>query len=255
MIAAVEPHQHALSVDAGDDPDRPTPHRLQVHQGVLRVVDAQVDAVVPVREEQLATVLEVAVDHLDDRLAEVGELLQQLLLHLLELAVEDLPAIRLLIEAVDEQLLLGREVRGEEFVDEGDVVVVLAHLEDLLPAQAELLVPRAAGAQVVALVLPLLFLEPLALVEVVGERLLLAGEAEADLVQKFLSARTKNIYVPATILLRPATAENPEVQQEQLHLLAHHFARGAENDTLLSRVAIAVEVGPEKCSDYVFRRP
>src|SRR5438105_9147311 len=152
MIAAVEPHQHAFSVDAGDDPDRPAPHRLQLHQGVLRVVDAQVDAVVPVREQELAAVLEVAVDHLDDRLAEVGELLQELLLHLLELAVEDLPAVRLLVEAVDEQLLLGREVRGEELVDEGDVVVVLAYLEDLLPPQAELLVPRTAVAQVVALV-------------------------------------------------------------------------------------------------------
>src|SRR5207248_7501261 len=150
MVAAVEAHQHALAVDAGDDAYRPAPHRLQVDQRVLRVVDAQVDAVVTVREEQLAAVLEVAVDHLDDGLAEVGELLEQLLLHLLELAVEDLPAVRLLVEAVDEQLLLGREVRGEELVDEGDVVVVLAYLEDLLPPQAELLAPRAPRAQVFA---------------------------------------------------------------------------------------------------------
>src|ERR671937_1239989 len=101
---------------------------------------------------QLATVLEIAVDHLDDRLAEVGELLEQLLFYLLELAVEDLPTVRLLVEAVDEELLLGGEVGGEELVDEGDVVVVLADFEDLLAAQAELLVPGAAGAQVVGLV-------------------------------------------------------------------------------------------------------
>src|SRR5436190_16480592 len=152
VIAAVVPHQDALPVDASDDAHGPPPHRLQVGQGVLGVIDAEVDAVVPVREQELAPVLEVAVDHLDDRLPEVGELLQQLPLYLLELAVEDLPTVRLLVEAVDEQLLLHREVRGEEFVDEGDVVVVLAYLEHLLPAQAQLLVPRAAGAQVVALV-------------------------------------------------------------------------------------------------------
>src|SRR5712664_1238213 len=152
VIAPVVPHQDALAVDAGDDAHGPPPHRLQIRQRVLGVIDAEVDAVVPVREQELSPVLEVAVDHLDDRLPEVGELLQQLALHLLELAVEDLPAVRLLVEAVDEQLLLHREVGGEELVDEGDVVVVLAHLEDLLAAQAQLLVPRAAGAQVVALV-------------------------------------------------------------------------------------------------------
>src|SRR5205823_14653608 len=109
-------------------------------------------AVVPVREEQLAPVLEIAVHHLDDGLAEVGELLEQLALHLLELAVDDLPAVPLLVEAVDEQLLLDGEIGGEELVDESDVVVVLAHLEDLLPPQAQLLVPGPPGAQVVALV-------------------------------------------------------------------------------------------------------
>src|SRR5882672_8969237 len=152
MIAPVVSHQDALAVDAGDDADGPPPHRLQIGQRVLGVIDAEVDAVVPVREQELASILEVAVDHLDDRLAEVGELLQELALHLLELAVEDLPAVRLLVEAVDEQLLLGGEVGGEELVDEGDVVVVLAHFEDLLAPQAQLLVPGAARAQVVALV-------------------------------------------------------------------------------------------------------
>src|SRR2546430_13664679 len=152
MIAAVEPHEDALPVHAGDDGHRPAPHRLQVDERVFGVVDAQVDAVVTVGEEQLAAVLEIAIHHLDDGLAEVGELLEELALHLLELAVEDLPAVAFLVEAVHEQLLLGGEVGGEELVDEGDVVVVLADFEDLLPPEAELLVPRAAGAQVVALV-------------------------------------------------------------------------------------------------------
>src|SRR5437763_4510589 len=152
MVAAVESHEDALAVHAGDDGHRPAPYRLQVDERVLGIVAAQVDAVVTVGEEQLAAVLEVAVHHLDDGLPEVGELLEELALHLLELAVEDLPAVALLVEPVDERLLLGGEVGGEELVDEGDVVVVLAHLEDLLPPEAELAIPRAPRAQVVALV-------------------------------------------------------------------------------------------------------
>src|SRR5256714_780187 len=153
MVAAVEPHQDALPVHAGDDGHGPAPHRLQVDERVLGIVDAQVDAVVTVGEEQLPAVLEIPVHDFDDGLAEVGELLEELALHLLELAVEDLPAVPLLVEAVDEELLLGGEVGGEELVDEGDVVVVLADLEDLLPSEAQLLVPRAPGAEVVAIVI------------------------------------------------------------------------------------------------------
>src|SRR5712691_5987526 len=152
VIAPVEAHQHAFAVYASDDAHRAPPHRLQVRQRVLGIVDAQVGAVVPVREQQLAAVLEVAVHHLDDGLAEVGELLEELRLHLAELAVDDLPAVALLVEAVGEELLIDAELRGKELVDESDVVVMLAHLEDLLPAEAQLAVPGAPGAQVVAVV-------------------------------------------------------------------------------------------------------
>src|SRR5712664_1333114 len=349
VIAPVVPHQDALAVDAGDDAHGPPPHRLQIRQRVLGVIDAEVDAVVPVREQELSPVLEVAVDHLDDRLPEVGELLQQLALHLLELAVEDLPAVRLLVEAVDEQLLLHREVGGEELVDEGHVVVVLAHLEDLLPAQAQLLVPSAAGAQVVALVvllaepalvpalldvapeldaqlvrvdgararshgsgvvvgvvddlavlecasghdggvpvrvvvdeaaggvavrlldgdvvdvgaavgdlddlvLPLFCLEPLPLVDVVGQGLLLAGETEADLLEEFRRRDAEDLHMPAPILLRAPPAENTEVQEQELDLLAHGFAGRAEDHALLSGVAVAIEVGAQEGShDFLWR--
>src|SRR6267154_1306496 len=136
-----------------------------------------VAAVETMGEEELPAVLEIPVHHLDDGLAEVGELLQELALHLLELAVEDLPAVPLLVEAVDEELLLGGEVGGEELVDEGDVVVVLADLEDLLPSEAELLVPGAPGAEVVALVV---FLAEASLVPAVLD---VAPELDAQLVR------------------------------------------------------------------------
>src|SRR5712664_3454893 len=314
MIAPVVPHQDALAVDARDDAHGPPPHGLQVRQRVLGVIDAEVDAVVPVREQELSAVLEVAVDLLDDRLPEVGELLQQLALHLLELAVEDLPAVRLLVEAVDEQLLLRREVGGEELVDEGDVVVVLAHLEDLLPAQAQLLVPRAAGAQVVALVVllaeaalvpalldvapeldaqlvrvdgagarshgsgvvvgvvddlavlegasghdggvpvrvvvdepgrrvpmrlldgnvvnvstsrsdfddfvgPALLLEPLPFRDVLLKRTLFSVQAEPDLLREDRGRAPVDVHVPAVVLLAVSSAQDAEVEQQQLRLL------------------------------------
>src|SRR5215472_10657028 len=97
----------------------------------------------------------VAVYYLDDRLAEIGELQKQLVLHLAKLAVDDFPGIPLFVVAVDEQLLVQRELRGKEGVDESHVVVVLAHLENLLAPLAQLAVPRPASSQIVALV-PLL---------------------------------------------------------------------------------------------------
>src|SRR5438477_2861381 len=349
MVAAVESHEDALAVHAGDDGHRPAPYRLQVDERVLGVVDAQVDAVVTVGEEQLAAVLEVAVHHLDDGLPEVGELLEELALHLLELAVEDLPAVALLVEPVDEELLLGGEVGGEELVDEGDVVVVLAHLEDLLPAEPQLLVPGAPGAEVVALVilftespfvpavldvapqfdaelvgidgagarshraavmvgvvddlmilerllghdrrvpegvvvdepsrgvpvgsfhgdvvdvgtsvldgddlvLPLLCLEPAPRRHVLIERGLLAVEAEADFVQEDLGGLPEDLDVPAFVFLQPTATQDPKVEQEQLHLLAHHFTGSAEDDACLAGISVAVEVGAQEGGDDMLGR-
>src|SRR5690348_11861010 len=155
LVLTVEAQTDALPLHLGDEVAGPPPDGLEVPERLARVVWLEVLPVVLVGQEQLAPVVEVAVHHLDDRLAEVGELAEELVLHLAELAVEDLPAVPLLVEAVDEQLLLDRELGSEERVDEGDVVVVLADLEDLLPAEAQVLVPGAAGLQVVTLV-PLL---------------------------------------------------------------------------------------------------
>jgi hypothetical protein len=88
-----------------------------------------------VREQQLAAVLVVGVDDVDVRVARVGEREE------LDLLVDD-------------------ELGGEELVDEGDVVVERAHLEDLLAAEAERGVPVALLVEIVA-VLPLLAERPL----------------------------------------------------------------------------------------------
>src|SRR5947209_16886922 len=74
VVAAVEAHEQPLGVDLGDDGHRAPPHLLLIGEGILGIVDAQIDAVVAVRQQELAAILEVAVDHLDDGLAEGVEL-------------------------------------------------------------------------------------------------------------------------------------------------------------------------------------
>src|SRR5690606_15043602 len=115
-----------------------------------RLCTVEVDALVDVAEQQLATVLEVTVLDDDHRLAAVREHAQQLVFDLLELAAHDLPVARALLEAELIELLLDAELEREELVDERQVVVELAHLEDALATQAgasipvELLVHRVA---------------------------------------------------------------------------------------------------------------
>src|SRR5690606_11269980 len=94
----------------------------------------------------------------------------------LEIAAEDLPRLVFVIVTVDEELVLQAELRREELVDERDVVVEPADLEDLLPAQAEFEVPALLLRQRIAL-LPFLAEAPL-----VPPILDVAEELEAELV-------------------------------------------------------------------------
>ena len=119
------------------------------------MVELEVDALVLVAQEELAAVVEVAVDDVDERLAEVRQAEQQPLLHLLELARLDLPVARPLVETEAVELLVDAELGREELVDESDVVVQRPHLEDLLPPLAEAHVPRLLLDHVLAVV-PLL---------------------------------------------------------------------------------------------------
>ena len=135
----------------GLDMDRTLPKLVQVRERVLGVVGLQLDAAVAVLEEQLAAVFVVAVLHINDRPADVREVEQQPLLDLLEFAAFDLVVAGVVVEAERKQLVLAAEIERQELVDERQVVVDAADLEDLLAAQAQLLVPVALGAIVVAL--------------------------------------------------------------------------------------------------------
>ena len=122
-------------------------------QRVLGVVELQVDSEVVVVEVKLAAVPVVAVLDPDDRLAEVGQAEEQAFLDLLELAALDLVSLVLIVVLVAEELVAAAEVGRQEGIDERHVVVDPPDLEDLLAAQAELLVPAGGAVVVVALVL------------------------------------------------------------------------------------------------------
>src|SRR5690606_16165474 len=108
-----------LVVDHRQQRDRPSPDPLEVLERVAGVTEPQVDALVAMREQQLAAVEVVGLDHVDERLAEVGQLLQQRVLDLLELARLDLVATRAAVLGEGEEPVAATELEGEELVDEG----------------------------------------------------------------------------------------------------------------------------------------
>src|SRR5262249_53357476 len=144
---------------------------------VARLRAVEIRTLVDMAQEQLAAVLEVAVLDDDHRLAAVGQHLEELILHLLEFAAHDLPVARALLETERVELLLDAELEGEELVEERDVIVEPADLEDLLAAEARAQVPVTLLLHRVALV-PLL--AELALVPALLD---VAIELDAELVR------------------------------------------------------------------------
>src|SRR5438045_7904458 len=106
VILAVVAEDLALPVDDGDEVDGAAPDALQGGQRRLGVLLVQVGALVAVPQQQLGAVVVVGVLHEDERLAEVGELEEDLLLHLLELARVDLVVAAALVEPEGEELVL-----------------------------------------------------------------------------------------------------------------------------------------------------
>src|SRR5689334_24901765 len=129
-----------------------------------------------VLEQQFAAVAVVAVGDVNPRFAEVRQAEQQPLLDLLEVARLDVVLPGLLLPGEGEQLVPDAELWRQEGVDEGDVVVDAADLEDLLPPQPEFLVPLAPPVEVVAVVVLLAELAGVPAVLDVAEQL------DADLV-------------------------------------------------------------------------
>src|SRR5271165_5502411 len=116
---------------------RTGPKAVEMTECVLRVVQLQIDAEVLMKQIELSAVAVIAVLDPDDRLTEVGQVEQQPLLDLLELAALDLVGVVLIVVLVTEELMTTAEVNGQEGIDERHIVVDTANLEDLLSAKAK----------------------------------------------------------------------------------------------------------------------
>src|SRR4029079_12428166 len=183
LFLAVEAEHLLLALDDRQQVDRPPPDAHQRGDRRARVVDLQVGPLVAVPHQQLAAVVVVGVLDEDERVAEVRQREQHLVLDLLELARVDLVVAGAIVQREREEPVPLAEVGGEELVDEGDVVVQLPDLEDLLAAQPQPLVPRPPLIEVLALV-------PLAPEPSLVQALLdVAQQLDADLVRVELPRR------------------------------------------------------------------
>src|SRR6185369_5511709 len=90
VLFAVEAQERRLLLDLRVDLHRTTPQTHHRLEHLARPVDTEIDALMIVREQQLAAIAEVGVLHVDERLPRVRELEEQLVLHLGELAALDL---------------------------------------------------------------------------------------------------------------------------------------------------------------------
>ena len=150
MVRSVERNHGRLLVHDGFDVDGAAPDALQIRQRVAGVVVLQLSPLELVLEIQLAAVFVVAVGHVDERPAVIGEARQQLLLDLLELPRGDVVGIIPFVVGKAEELVFVTELRREEGVDKRHVVVNAADLEDLLAAELQIFVPTPFLIVVVA---------------------------------------------------------------------------------------------------------
>src|SRR5215510_8919921 len=155
QVSVLAAQKLPFTFDLCQQADRPGPEFRGVTQCVTGLGAVEIDALVDMAQQQLAAVLEVAVLDHDHRLAAVGQHPEQLVLHLPELAAHDLPVAAALREPERVELLLDAELQGEELVDERNVVVQLADLEQPLHAQPGPAIPVPLLIHRVALV-PLL---------------------------------------------------------------------------------------------------
>src|SRR3972149_10015151 len=92
----------------------PPPGLVQIAEGIPGEGEVEVPPLEAVDEIKLAAVLVVGVHDLDQRLAEVGQLEEQPLFDLLEIAAGDFVAARILVVGKGEELVLaGEEPRGK----------------------------------------------------------------------------------------------------------------------------------------------
>src|SRR5262249_19578101 len=112
--------------------NRPAPDELEVGQRVARLVLAEVHSIMFMTQQQLAAIAVVAVHDKNPRFAEVRQAEQQPFLDLVELPRLDDELAGLVLKRETEHLVIATELRRQEGIDESNIVVNVAHLEDFL---------------------------------------------------------------------------------------------------------------------------
>src|SRR5262245_42193306 len=153
VVRAVEGEHGRLLLDDGVQVDRPTPNILDIRQRISSTVQFQVDSVMLMTEQQLAPIAMVAVHHVYPRLAKVCQTEQQPLLYLLKFPRVNHVLFCLIVEHEREQLMFLAELRSQERLDKGNIVMNAANLEDFLPSQTKFLVPGSPFRQIVTIVI------------------------------------------------------------------------------------------------------
>src|SRR5215831_18705923 len=96
MLFSIEGKQFAFTFYGRFQVHGSCPNAEQVLQRIFRVIYAQVNTLMPMLQQQLASVFEIAIRHINEWLAEVREREQQLLLDALPITIRDFiyPAFR-----------------------------------------------------------------------------------------------------------------------------------------------------------------
>src|SRR5215471_14506477 len=150
MFFSVEREQLAFALDNGLQMHRPRPDREQILQRILSIIEAQVNTFVTMIEQQFAAVFEIAVGDIDERLSEIRQREEKLLLDALPVSVGNLVDPALGVELIREKPFFVAELFGEERVDESNVVVNPSRFKNLFAAEAQAEVPFALRNVVVA---------------------------------------------------------------------------------------------------------
>src|SRR5688572_23211969 len=161
MAFTIEAQQFVLTFNHGLDVNGSAPQLENVLESIPRVIEPEIDAIVTVLQHKFPAVFEVAVDNLNNGLPKVRQPREQFLFNALPVSVGDFVPSAFCVVAVDEELVFVAELLGEEGIDEGDVVVDAASLENLVPAESRMAIPVSLGCPVFTLVV---FFAELALV-------------------------------------------------------------------------------------------
>ena len=152
-VAAIEGEEALLLIDNSLKEDGARPDLVDVAHRITGIVCFQINTLVAMAQVELAAVVVVAILDIDEGLTKVGEAKEELFFNFAKLPRGNLVEVAITVVAKGEELIAQHKLRGQELIDEGNIIVEPAHLEDLLTPQAKLTIPVTLGANILTLVI------------------------------------------------------------------------------------------------------